>query len=109
MNDHELSDLAWRINSLLSDPRIRRHFLRTCREYLALRADTPGPIGDPRGEMVHEDPGADPCRPPPLPFGTDGDFDLKPPLLPCERYAILAALHEVICNQEPPVAPAPRE
>jgi len=111
MNEQALWDLAWRVNSLLADRRARDHFRTRCRQYLALWAH-PGLEVRSRGEagahVQGEKREADTPRPPPLPFGTDGDLDPKPPLLACERYAILAALHEVVCHQEQPVSPAPQ-
>src|SRR5260221_4305668 len=92
MAAHPLADLAWLVNSLIAEEPVRQRFLGQCFEYLRLRMEQPG-------------------RPTPLPFDTDEDGDIrdedKPPLLPCERYAILGALHEAVCHQESPIDPAP--
>jgi hypothetical protein len=113
MAKHELADLAWSINSLLTDDRVRNHFRGRCRQYLTMRAETPCTLprhhGNRSGNDLRDGPSESVSRPPPLPFGTDGDFDLKPPLKPCERYAILAALHEVVCKQESPVNHSPED
>src|SRR5262249_10588350 len=67
-------------------------FLKHCLDYVRLRDDNAK-------------------RQVPLPFDTDGDYDLreedKPPILPCERYAVLAALRDSVCHQEQPLDPAP--
>ncbi len=87
-----LASLAWQVNELLLDERARGRFLDQCRHYLQLSTDAPD-------------------RPRPLLIDTDDEYDIrtedKPPLLLCERYAILAALHTVHCHQEAPVDPAP--
>src|SRR5262249_14088628 len=85
-----LAELAWQVHSLLAEDRTRARFLDQCLEYLRLRPEHPD-------------------RPPPLPFDTDDNIEPpdKPPLMLCERYAILAALHKVYCHQEAPVDPAP--
>jgi hypothetical protein len=56
MAEHPLADLAWRINSLLFDDKVRERFLGQCFEYLRLRSDT--------------------TREPPLPF-TGGKYDCQ--------------------------------
>jgi hypothetical protein len=73
------------------DGRVRNRFLARCEEFLRLRTEQPD-------------------RPPPLPFDSDGPLDIreadKPAMEFSERYAILAALHGVICHQEPSIRPA---
>jgi hypothetical protein len=95
MNEHPHTDLAWEVNELLNTGS-RNRFVEQCGGYLRLR-----------GKAEKE------VRPPPLPFDLGGGVDdfgaeTKPAHLLCECYAILAALHQVVCTQAQPINPAPQ-
>jgi len=98
MSYRPIADLAWQVDELLVDDRVRAHFFAECQEYLHLKHEKSWPS--------------------PLPFVCDPDdpyelpdefygIENRKPLEVCAQYAVLAALHEANLPRRPTVDPAP--
>jgi len=99
MSDRSLVDVAWQIDELICDDRVRIRFLAQCWEYLRLTQEKgwPNPlpfVGDP--DQVHE-----------IPDEVRGIKNRRPLEL-CAQYAVLAAIHEAHLHPSRPIVdPAP--
>jgi nucleoside phosphorylase len=86
-----IADFASRaVFPLLLDKQTRKRFWQQWVMYLALRGTENG-------------------RPPPFSYDSEDQYDIedpeRPPLVLCERYVELAAVHDAFCPQEPPLLP----